>query len=611
MTSASESSTEEPSARKLTLRLFRDYLAPRKSLLAASIVFAIIGAIMTALLGALMNPVIKRIFEQRRFDSLVLITAVIVLCGLIRGFSQVGQSVIVNRIGHRMVGDIQAQLFGKLVRADLAQLRDNHTGAYLSSVLYDATLIREAATTGVVNYTQQGLTVLFCVIGMLFQDPYLTVIVLVAAPAASTIMRRFSKRTRKAAKGAMNETSALSTAVMESLDGIKIVKIENREAFEEARVAAVIERRQKHIIKGANARAAAAPVTETLTIFITAAVIFYAGWRATQHHMTVGQLFAFLVLLGAASQSLRQVANLNSVFAEGLTAAARLFRALDVKAEVGDAQDAKPLAVTAGTIRFDKVSFSYAPGNPALIDVTLEVRRGETAALVGPSGGGKSTILNLIPRFYDVTSGSVAIDGQDVRDVALASLRQEIALVTQEPFLFDDTIRANIAYARPEATSEEVEAAARAADAHDFILGLPGGYDAGVGEAGVRLSGGQRQRISIARAFLKNAPILLLDEATSALDTQSERKVQAALERLMAGRATILIAHRLSTVRGADRIYVVDAGRVVEEGDHRTLTAQHGLYARLAQAQNLDIAPEGATPAAEPLAEPLAAAANG
>jgi subfamily B ATP-binding cassette protein MsbA len=601
MTDVSKAAAEagaEPSARRLGLRLFRDYLAPRKGLLAASIAFAVIAAVMTALLGALMNPVIKRIFEQRRFDSLLVITGAILLCGLLRGVSQVGQSVIVNRIGHRMVGDIQAQLFGKLVRADLARLRDSHTGAYLSSVLYDATLIREAATTGVVNYTQQGLTVVFCILGMLLQDPYLTVIVLVSAPIASSIMRRFSKRTRKAAQGAMTETSALSTAVMESLDGVKIVKIENREAFEEARVAAVIERRQKHIIKGANARAAAAPVTETLTIFITAAVIFYAGWRATQHHMTVGQLFAFLVLLGAASQSLRQVANLQSVFAEGLTAAARLFAALDVKAEVGDAPGAEPLQAAEGVIRFDQVSFSYTPGSPALIDVTLEVKRGETAALVGPSGGGKSTILNLIPRFYDVTSGVVSIDGQDIRGVTLASLRHHIALVTQEPFLFDDTIRANIAYARPDASLEEVEAAARAADAHDFILNLPGGYDAEVGEAGTRLSGGQRQRISIARAFLKNAPILLLDEATSALDTESEQKVQAALERLMAGRATLLIAHRLSTVRNADRIYVVENGRVVEQGAHRSLIAKRGLYARLAQAQNLDLTPETAPAAA-------------
>jgi subfamily B ATP-binding cassette protein MsbA len=590
----------EPSSARLALRLFRDYLAPRWGLLTVSIIAAAIGAAVTGALGSLLNPIFNQGLGQRRFDTLIGLTELIVLLGLIRGASQVLQSVITNRLGHKMVGDIQTQLFGKLVRADLARLRESHSGAYLSSVLYDATLIREAATTGVVNYTQQGLTVVFCVVGMLFQDPALTVMVLVAAPVASNIMRRFSKRTRKAARGAMTETSALSTAVMESLDGVKIVKIENREAFEEARVAAVIARRQKHIIKGANARAAAAPVTETLTILITAAVILYAGWRAShQHHPNAaGAFVSFLVLLGAASQSLRQVANLQSVFSEGLTAAGRLFKALDVKAEVGDAPGAEPLQVAEGVIRFDQVSFSYTPGSPALVDVTLEVKRGETAALVGPSGGGKSTILNLIPRFYDVTSGAVTIDGQDIRGVTLASLRHHIALVTQEPFLFDDTIRANIAYARPDASLEEVEAAARAADAHDFILGLEGGYDAEVGEAGTRLSGGQRQRISIARAFLKNAPILLLDEATSALDTESEQKVQAALERLMAGRATLLIAHRLSTVRNADRIYVVENGRVVEQGAHRSLIAKRGLYARLAQAQNLDLTPETAPAAA-------------
>ena len=232
--------------------------------------------------------------------------------------------------------------------------------------------------------------------------------------------------------------------------------------------------------------------------------------------------------------------------------------------------------------------FAYDDGGPTLTDVSFEVRRGETVALVGPSGGGKTTILNLIPRFYDATEGRVTIDGHDVRSVTMTSLRDRIALVTQEPFLFDDTIRANIAYARPDASQAEIEQAAREAAAHDFILSLPQGYETEVGEAGARLSGGQRQRIAIARAFLKDAPILLLDEATSALDTESEAQVQAALSRLMAGRATILIAHRLSTVRGADRIYVIDKGRIVETGNHQSLVRKRGLYARLAASQHLD-----------------------
>jgi subfamily B ATP-binding cassette protein MsbA len=283
---------------------------------------------------------------------------------------------------------------------------------------------------------------------------------------------------------------------------------------------------------------------------------------------------------------------------EGLIAARRLFATLDVQPQIVEAPNAGALPVGQATVRLENVTFSYggAGGDEAAVldELSLEARRGEIVALVGPSGAGKSTVLNLIPRFYDVTAGKVLIDDFDVRDVTLASLRQQIALVTQEPFLFDDTIRANIAYAKDDATDAQIEAAARQAAAHDFIMAMPKGYETPVGEAGGRLSGGQRQRVAIARAFLKDAPILLLDEATSALDTESEAQVQVALERLMAGRTTIIIAHRLSTVRGADRIYVISNGQIVEEGDHGQLMGRGGLYARLAGAQNLDLAPEAA-----------------
>ena len=579
---------EAKDRRALALRIVRTYLAPRWKQVAIAVLCAVVVALMTGFLGWILNPVIKRIFIQKRGDSLVLIPLLILAAALIRGGAQVLQATVVNKLGHRLVGDIQRQLFGKLVRADLARLNASHTGTFVSSVLYDAGLIREAATSGVVNYTQNALTVVVTVGVMFSQDPYLTFLVILAGPVAQGVMRRFSKRTRKAARGAMAETSALSTAVMESLDGVKIVKINNREAYEEGRVAEVIERRQKHIIKGANARAAAAPATETLMMAVTAAVIGYAGWRAQQGDMTLGQLMAFLVSLGAASQALRQVANLQTVMSEGLTAASRLFAALDVEPEVRETATARPLALTEAHIRFEDVSFAYGDDTAALNHVALEALKGQSTALVGPSGGGKSTILNLIPRFYDATEGRISIDGVDIRDVTLASLRDKIALVTQEPFLFDDTVRANIAYARPEASLAQVRAAAEAAAAHEFITELPSGYDTIVGEAGARLSGGQRQRIAIARAFLKDAPILLLDEATSALDTHSEIQVQQALERLMAGRTTLMIAHRLSTVRDCDRIYVIDRGRVIEQGDHASLLAAGGLYSRLARAQHLD-----------------------
>ncbi len=569
--------------------MFRTYLAPRWRGLLLALVLAVIVGGLTAVLTGILNPVVKQIFEKKSMTSLVRLTTLIVVLGLARGFAQTGQAWITNRIGHRMVGDIQMELFGKLIRADLARLRTAHSGSYVSSVLYDAGLIREGATTGVVNYTQAGVAVIANLGVMVVQDWMLTLIVLCAAPILSWVLSQFQRSTKKAAEGAMAETSALSTAVMESLDGVRLIKIDNRETYEEARVAEVVDRRQRFIIKGANARAAAAPATETLTMVVVALVIAYAGFRAIHGEAHLGQFVTFLAALLVVSQNLRQVANLQTVITEGLTAAGRLMAAMDVKPEVVDAPGARPLQLTDASIRFEDVSFAYDAAAPALSGVNLEVRRGETVALVGPSGGGKSTILSLIPRFYDVTAGRVAIDGVDVRDVGMASLRDHIALVTQEPFLFDDTLRANIAHARPEASDAEVEAAARAAAAHEFIVSLPKGYDTQVGEAGARLSGGQRQRIAIARAFLKDAPILLLDEATSALDTESEAKVQAALERLMAGRTTFLIAHRLSTVRAANRIYVIDGGRVVEVGDHATLAAQGGLYARLARAQNLDL----------------------
>ncbi len=596
--------TSEPaqlSNRVLMGRMWREFLQARWRGLAVSMVSAAIVAFLSVQLARIIEPAIDQLITHPKPNAIWLIPLGIAALALARGVFQVIQANVINRIGNGVVGDMQVRLFGRLVRSDLARLRGAHSGSYVASVLYDAGLIREAATTGVVNYVREFLTVIGALIAMFTLDPILAAGVLVVAPIASLIMRGFSKKTTKAAKGAMGETSNLSTAIMESLDGIKIVKMENREAHEEARVGAVVERRQRHLIKGSNARAMAAPATETFTTILVALVFVYAGWRATSGVLnlgpftlapiTAGVFFAFLTSLLMAAQSLRQVANLQTVFSEGFTAARRLFAALDVAPTIVDPADARALPTGESAIALKAVRFAYGEGAPALSDVSLEARRGETVALVGPSGGGKSSILNLIPRFYDVTGGSVAIDGHDVRSVTLASLRDRIALVTQEPFLFDDSIRANIAYARPGASQLEIEAAARQAAAHDFILALPEGYDTAVGEAGARLSGGQRQRIAIARAFLKDAPILLLDEATSALDTESEAQVQAALERLMTGRTTILIAHRLSTVKNASRIYVIDKGAVVETGTHAQLVQAGGLYARLAKAQDLDHLP--------------------
>ncbi|HEX8232489.1 MAG TPA: ABC transporter ATP-binding protein [Caulobacteraceae bacterium] len=573
--------------RALTARVVRVYLRPHAAAITVALVCAGLAGALYALLAWLLDPAVKRILVDHDRAALIGIPLLIIGVGLFRGAIQFIQVILTNRVGNQLVADVQGQLFGHLIRSDLAQLRAAHTGAHVSSVLYDAGLIRDAATTGLVNYVQFLLTVVGVVVVMFVQDPVLALLVLVAGPVVALVFRRFVRRTHSAAVDAMEETSALSTAVMESLDGARIVKIEGREAYEEARVGEVIRRRLQHLVRGSNAKSLAPPATDVVVTVVIAAVIAYAGWRSLGGAIDLGDLLSFLVALTLGGQALRGMAGFQTLLTEGLAAAGRVFAALDVAPAIADAPGARELPAGPGRVRFETVSFGYAPGAPAVDAITLEAAPGQTVALVGPSGGGKSTLLALIPRFHDVQAGRILIDGHDVREVTLASLRARIGLVTQEPFLFDDTVRANIAYARPGASQAEIENAARAAAAHEFITELPQGYDTRVGEAGGRLSGGQRQRVAIARAFLKDAPILLLDEATSALDTESEARVQEALERLMAGRTTLLIAHRLSTVRKADLIHVIDRGRLVESGTHEALLAAGGLYARLARSQDL------------------------
>ena len=558
MTTPAPAEDEKEPLRPLLGRIWRDYLSHHRTPLFLSIACAAVVGIMAATVLQLLQPAIDGLFLGKPVTiwrvitiqpqhALIGIPAIIVGAGVIWTIAALGQAALVNRLGHGIVGDIQVKLFGSMIRADLARLRSQHSGGFVASVLFDANLVREAFTNGVVNYTQHSLTLIAVIAYMAWSDWKLTLIVLLGAPLIAYVLQRFGKRMRKATTGAMVETGNLSTALMENLDGVRLIKIENREAAEEARVGEVVARRQRHVIKSADSRAFAGPFSNLVAMIVVAAVMAYAGWQARQGQMSVGAFAAYIGLLMSAGQSLRQVTNLQTVMTEGLTAARRLFGSLDIQPEIREAPDAADLPAGPVTVALDHVSFAYAPaaegGAPTLSDVSLTVKPGETIALVGPSGGGKSTILSLLPRFYDVTAGAVTLNGQDIRELKLHDLRSRIALVTQEPFLFDDTIAANIAYGRPGATQAEIEAAAASAAAHDFITALPEGYQTRAGEAGLRLSGGQRQRIAIARAFVKDAPILLLDEATSALDTESETLVQAALERLMEGRATLMIAH--------------------------------------------------------------------
>jgi len=588
MTAAAMSEADsvgEVGAGTVITRLARTYLASRWATLAFALAAAAIFAGLQGLLLKLLQPAVNDLVVHPRPGALVRLPLMIGALAVGRGLAQVGQALAVNRIGNGVVGDLQRDLFAALVGSDLAQLRGAHTGAHVTASLYDTGLVRDALPSGLVALVQQSLALVGALWVMALMDWRLTLVILLAGPLVGAVLRRYARRTTRAAKGAMDSTAALARVILESLAGVRVVKLEQREAFETERVSRAIAERRAHLVNADNARATAAPVSETLTMLITAAVLAYEGWKATTQAPDAGAFTAFLAALLVAGQSLRQVANQSTVLAQGAAAGRRLLASLDARPAIRDAADAAPLARPPEILAFENVGFAYSDGAPVLRDVSLAVRRGEIVALVGPSGGGKSTLMNLAPRFNDVTAGRVTLDGRDIRALTLASLRSQIALVTQEPFLFDDTVAANIAYARPDASDGEIEAAARAAAAHDFIAALPERYQSRVGEAGLRLSGGQRQRIAIARAFLKDAPVLLLDEATSALDRESEAQVQAALTRLMAGRATLIIAHRLSTVREATRIYVLDEGRVVETGDHESLVRQGGLYARLAGTQ--------------------------
>jgi subfamily B ATP-binding cassette protein MsbA len=420
---------------------------------------------------------------------------------------------------------------------------------------------------------------------MFIQDWQLALIVVLIFPLVGVAIRKLGKRMRKASTATQEETGRLASQLSETLDGVRLVKAYGMEDGETERIRARIERRLKEIMRGIRTRSAATPLTEALGGVAVAMAIFYGGWRAQQGVLSLGEFMSFLAALLMAYQPLKGLASLNTALQEGLAAAQRIFAILDVAPSISEKPDATALVVQQGAITYTDVHFSYDGETAALHGIDIAVAPGSTVALVGPSGSGKTTLMNLLPRFYDPDSGRVQIDGQDLQDVTIASLRAATALVSQDITLFDDTVAANIAYGRSGASEAEITAAARAAAAHDFITALPQGYDAMVGENGVRLSGGQRQRIAIARAMLKDAPILLLDEATSALDSEAEREVQTALDALKAGRTTLVIAHRLSTVMAADRIYVLDGGKVVESGDHGTLLAQGGTYARLYRLQ--------------------------
>lgn len=575
----------EYSTGAIVLRIWREHLRPRLPLLLLASLAMILTAATTGAIPFLIQKTADDVFVAKNQQMVYWVTAAIVVVTVIKAIAEYVGDVTVNYLGNRFIADLRIQMFGKLARADLSFIQTVHSGRLLSGFLNDATLIRATASRSMVTLGENYLKVIILVTTMFYMDARFSVLILIFMPIAWFMLSRQRRKMRKSTSKSLQETGDLSALITQTLRGMRIVRAYRQEDREQARAATAINRALEFTMRGTRARALSSPSIELLTGLGFALAIYFAGTKGVHGDLTLGHFMGFMTAALLIYTPLKSAATLQTQLQEGMAAASRVFGIIDLQVHLAEVPDAEPLKLERGEIEFANVSFAYEKENPVLRSVSLTVPPGRTVALVGPSGSGKSTLVNLALRFFDPDRGRVMIDSQDIATVKIDSLRDSIALVTQDPVLFDDTIRANIAYGAKLVDEAQVIAAAKAAAAHDFIMALPKGYDTRVGEAGGLLSGGERQRIAIARAIYKDAPILLLDEPTSSLDSEAEAKVQAALEELMRGRTVLMIAHRLSTVKKADLICVLDQGRIIEIGRHDELVAKGGLYTKLHRTQ--------------------------
>ena len=571
----------------LMRRLWRDWMRQHLPRIIAAGSLMLVVAAASAAYPKLIETSVTMI-EAKNRNVIWMMPLAIIFVTFFKGLASYGQSVLSQSVALRVINAIQKAMFAHLTRADLRTHHLNSTGKLISRFTNDVNLMRDALSRTMTAMARDLVTALALVGMMFYLDWLLTLLVIVTYPIAGRPIIRIGRRLRRASTNAQSGMGDLTANLEQSFSGIRLIKSYGMETYERERANTLFDNIYYLVMKTVKGRARTYPILETLGGVSVAAVLAYGGWRIISGTGTLGEFVGFLSAVILAYQPIRSLGNLNAALQEGLAAVKRSFDLLDEEAEIFDAPDAKPLQLKGGGVSFTNTSFAYEPGKTAIENVTFDVEAGRTIALVGPSGAGKSTVMNLLLRFYDTTGGSVSVDGQDVRNVTVASLRDSIALVSQDVTLFNDTAAANIRFGRPDASDEDVIEAAKSAAAHDFVTALPDGYDTIVGDRGLKLSGGERQRIAIARAMLKDAPILLLDEATSALDAESERHVRAALDRLTKGRTTLVIAHRLATVMNADSILVMDGGQIVETGTHQTLQSQDGLYARLSRLQFRD-----------------------
>jgi subfamily B ATP-binding cassette protein MsbA len=571
----------------VSTRTFSVYIKPFLGLILLGILANLIIAGAAGALPWFIQQAVDSVFVNGDRSMLVIIPLGVVIMSVVRGGATYLSNVILNYVGQKITARLQLKIYENIIKADLETLGDSHTGNYIAIFLNDAKLMANTLNQTLINLFRHFFT-LIVLTGMMFSLNWklASIYVIIVMPAGILSMRRLGKVTRKASHQGLTETGLLSRLISETIIGIRVVKAYAGEKLEAKNADRVINRVLEFTMRSVRAKSASSPIVESLAGIAVAGIIFWGGSQSFEGNLTAGEFMGFISALLLAYQPLRSVANLPVVLQEGVAAGLRVFDIIDKPIEIKNKPEATELKISRGGIGFKNVSFAYGNRDFAALDgISIDINPGETVALVGPSGAGKSTLLNLVLRFYDPVSGSIEIDGQDIQNVTIESLRASTALVTQEPFLFDDTIAANIAYGQNNASQKDIEKAAKSAAAHDFISVLPEGYNTRCGEGGMQLSGGQRQRIAIARAMVKDTPILLLDEATSALDNKAEKEVQKALTYLMQDRTSLVVAHRLSTIINADRIYVINQGKVVQSGSHEELSKAKGLYAELYKAQ--------------------------
>lgn len=568
----------------LYLRIL-SYIKPYMHRLLFAMVCTIMAAAGNLYIPWIIKDMIDEVLADKNGTMLNWIAASIIAIFIVRGLFWYGQNYLMSYVGQSLIIDIRAAVFKKLQRLSVSFYDKNKTGTIMSYVTNDVNALQSAMVENTIEMITEGFILIGSVVAMIYLDWRLTLFTVCTFPVVLWFMEFFGKKIRKTGGRIQECTADITSVLQESVASARVIKSFVREDYEVDRFDVENKANFRANMKNAQLMATLTPVVELVAAIGVTMIIWYGGNNVINGTITAGSLVAFLTYAVNISNPIKRLTRVIGNIQKALAAAQRVFMIIDMPEEIAESRDAKQLPEVSGKVEFQNVSFAYNDKGNVITDLSFSVKPGEVIAIVGPSGAGKSTIANLLPRFYDVNKGDIKIDGHSVREVTLDSLREQVGIVPQETMLFNGSVYNNILYGRLDATKEEIEAAAKAANAHDFIMQLTDGYETKLGDRGVNLSGGQRQRIAIARAILKNPRILILDEATSALDTESERVVQEALDRLMVGRTSFVIAHRLSTVKNADKILVLEKGNLVESGTHDELLALDGLYAHLYKIQ--------------------------